>query len=182
VRNDPTHFGQMLVYNFPAQSSIYGPKLIQSRINQAPDFSQAKTLWGQSGSRLIEGNLLTIPLVNSLLYVQPIYLRSEQAQIPELKRVIVADQERVVMREDLASALAALTGGKVSAPEVSEIKAVANIGATVPPAAMTEAQRAQIRQALDHYQRGQDAIKRGDWGTYGQEMDQVRKTLEQLSK
>ncbi|HEY3378176.1 MAG TPA: UPF0182 family protein, partial [Armatimonadota bacterium] len=118
---------------------------------------------------------------STVLYVQPLYLQAEQSQIPELQRVILADQQHVVMRNTLDEALAALTGGSVAAAATPATPTPA--GGVSPPAAPATAQsRALARAALDHYRRAQDALKRNDWATYGKEMDAVRDNLEKLNK
>jgi hypothetical protein len=100
----------LLLYEFPKQSLIYGPRQIESRIDQDPNISQQFTLWSQAGSRVIRGDLLVIPIDDSLLYVEPIYLRAEQSELPQLKRVIVADDRFVVMEDSLEQALDAVFG------------------------------------------------------------------------
>lgn len=177
ARNDPDHLGELLVYNFSKQKQVYGPGQIQATIQQDTDISQAVTLWGTAGSRVWWGNLLVIPVDGSILYVQPLYLMAEQSQIPELKRVIVGDQQRVVMRSTLEEALAALTKG--SAPAVLAPSSQLPNQPT-PPANAT--QKTLARSALDHYKRAQDALHQSDWNTYGKEMEQVRHDLEALNQ
>ncbi len=111
ARMDGAHYGEMVVYRFPKQSLVYGPKQVANRINQDTDISRELTLWDQKGSQVIRGELLVIPIEESLIYVQPIFLRAEGGTIPELKRVVVAHGNRVVMSETLESGLALLFGG-----------------------------------------------------------------------
>jgi hypothetical protein len=118
ARNDGEHYGKLLVYRFPKQSLIFGPKQIVNRINQDTEISRQITLWDQRGSEVIRGELLVIPIEKSLLYVQPIYLRAEGGQIPELKRVVVAHQNQVVMAETLDAGLSLLFGGSAGRPSV----------------------------------------------------------------
>ena len=109
ARCDPPDYGKLIVYEFPKDKLVYGPFQIEARINQNTEISQQLTLWNQMGSRVIRGaNLLVIPIENSILYVSPLYLRAEHGHLPELKRVIAAYGEHVVMKETLAEALAAL--------------------------------------------------------------------------
>ena len=108
ARCDPPDYGKLIVYEFPKDKLVYGPFQIEARINQNTEISQQISLWNQMGSRVIRGNLLVVPIENSLLYVSPLYLRAETGQLPELKRVIAAYGDRVVMEETLAGALAAL--------------------------------------------------------------------------
>src|SRR5439155_254109 len=83
-------YGRLVVYNFPKQKNVYGPRLIDARIDQDPIISQQLSLWNQRGSTVIRGSLLAIPIEQSLIYVQPLYLAAEQGALPELRRVIVA--------------------------------------------------------------------------------------------
>ena len=108
ARCDPPDYGKLIVYEFPKDKLVYGPFQIEARINQNTEISQQISLWNQMGSRVIRGNLLVVPIENSLLYVSPLYLRAKTGQLPELKRVIAAYGDRVVMEETLAGALAAL--------------------------------------------------------------------------
>jgi len=178
ARNDPDHLGELLVFNFPKQRQIYGPGQVQATIQQNTDISQAVTLWGQAGSRVWWGNLLVIPVNGTILYAQPLYLIAEQSQIPELKRVIVGDQQRVVMRSTLEEALAALTSGTPAAPTPTPTTPTPS----GPPTALNASQQALQRSALDHFRRAQDAMHRGDWTTYGKEMEQVGRDLEKLNQ
>src|ERR1700693_1901832 len=108
ARCDLPEYGKLIVYEFPKEKLVYGPFQIEALINQNTEISQQISLWNQMGSRVIRGILLVVPIENSLLYVSPLYLRAETGQMPELKRVIVAYGERVVMEETLVEALAAL--------------------------------------------------------------------------
>src|SRR5262249_50782414 len=111
VRNDGDKYGKLVVYSFPRQSLVFGPAQIVNRMNQDTEVSQQITLWDQRGSEVIRGELLVIPIEESLIYVQPLYLRAQGGRIPELKRVIVAHESRVAMAETLEAGLAQLFGG-----------------------------------------------------------------------
>src|SRR5207237_5010594 len=108
ARCDPQDYGRLLVYTFPKDKLVYGPYQVEALINQNTEVSQQITLWNQSGSRVIRGNLLVVPIENSILYITPLYLRAQAGQLPELKRVIAIYGGRVVMKETLTAALAAL--------------------------------------------------------------------------
>src|SRR5438309_1967690 len=110
ARMDGSNYGKLVAYQFPKQSLVYGPKQIANRINQETEISQQITLWDQKGSSVIRGELLVIPIGESLIYVQPLYLRAEGGTIPELKRVVVAHENRVAMGETLEEGLSALFG------------------------------------------------------------------------
>jgi uncharacterized membrane protein (UPF0182 family) len=115
ARSDPPHYGKLVVYNFPKQKLIYGPRQIEARIDQDSFISQQLSLWNQRGSQVIRGNLLVIPIERSLVYVEPLYIAAEKGQLPELKRVIVGFGDRIAMEETLEGAMARVFGG--SAPQ-----------------------------------------------------------------
>jgi uncharacterized membrane protein (UPF0182 family) len=102
---DPESYGEIKVYKFPKERTIYGPMQIESRIDQDTTISQKLTLWGQMGSRVIRGNLMVIPIKDALVYVEPIYLQATQSKFPELKRVIFSYGDQVVMANTLDDAI-----------------------------------------------------------------------------
>ena len=119
ARCDGENYGKIRAYTFPRDRLIYGPKQIDARINQDSFISQQLTLWNQRGSEVIRGSMLVIPIEKSLLYVQPLFLAADKAGLPELKRVIVAFGDQVVMEENLELALQRLFGGKKAVPAVA---------------------------------------------------------------
>src|SRR5881396_2145967 len=173
ARNDGEHYGRLVLYRFPKQSLVYGPTQIVNRINQDTDISRQISLWDQRGSEVIRGNLLVIPIEESLIYVQPLYLRAEGGRIPEMKRVVVANQNRVVMEETLEAGLARLFGGQVE----SIAAAAAPTGAARPG----NGRAADLaRQAAELYQRAVEAQRSGDWARYGEELSRLGEVLRQL--
>ena len=124
ARNDGAEYGELTVYRLSRQRLVFGPRQIQNRINQNTEIARQISLWDQRGSQVIRGDLLVIPIEESLLYVQPLYLQAEGGRIPELKRVVVAYENQVVMGETLDAALAGIFGGGPSAapaaPVISE--------------------------------------------------------------
>ena len=174
ARCDPPEYGKLIVYEFPKEKLVYGPFQIEARINQNTEISQQLTLWNQMGSRIIRGaNLLVIPIENSILYVSPLYMRAEHGHLPELKRVIAAYGEHVVMRETLAEALSALFVEPGAAAAVSS--EAAEMPATSPSAS-------QAQQALDHYNQAVERLKSGDWKGFGTQFDAMRKLLEEMNR
>ncbi len=171
ARMDGEHYGQLVVYKFPKQSLVYGPKQIANRINQDTDISRQLTLWDQKGSQVIRGELLVIPIEESLIYVQPIYLRAEGGTIPELKRVVVAHENRVAMAETLDEGLNILFGGS----STRTVVAAADDAGAAPGA-----DPGMIGQAQQHYDRAIAAQRAGDWAAYGREIDQLGAILKQL--
>ena len=108
ARSDGDQYGKLLLYKFPKQKLVYGPKQIEALINQDPIISQQISLWNREGSRAIQGNLLIIPIEQSLLYVEPLYIEAEQNSLPTLARVIVVYENRIVMAENLEEAISAI--------------------------------------------------------------------------
>jgi uncharacterized membrane protein (UPF0182 family) len=173
ARCDPPDYGKLIVFEFPKDKLVYGPSQIEARINQNTEISQRISLWNQMGSRVIRGNLHVVPIENSILYVSPLYLRAKTGQLPELKRVIAASGDRVVMEETLTGALAALF--KDTSPD------------SHPPGAPTRPWSAGLvddraREALGHYDRAIERLKAGDWSGFGAELDALRPLLEELSQ
>ncbi|MBD2168195.1 UPF0182 family protein [Calothrix membranacea FACHB-236] len=116
ARSDGQNYGKLLLYVFPKERLIYGPEQIEARINQDPVISQQISLWNRQGSRAIQGNLLVIPIEESLLYVEPIYLEATQNSLPTLVRVVVAYENRIVMAQTLEQALQAIFQPQVTPP------------------------------------------------------------------
>jgi uncharacterized membrane protein (UPF0182 family) len=168
ARCDLPEYGKLLVYEFPKDKLVYGPFQIEARINQNTEISQQISLWNQMGSRVIRGNLLVVPIDNSLLYVTPLYLRAESGQLPELKRVIAAYGDRVVMEKTLPEALAALF--QHALPAVTAPAAAAAVGPIGSAA----------REALQHYDKAIERLKAGDWAGFGAELDALRPLLQQF--
>ena len=190
ARNDGENYGKLRVYRFPKQSLVYGPRQIMSRINQDTEISRELTLWDQRGSQVIRGELLVIPIEAALIYVQPIYLRAEGGRIPELKRVVVAYQNRVVMRETLEAGLATLFGGDVpraqdsvaAAPPDTTAAGVAAAAAAAVAAPAAPSNAGLIDEARRHYDRAIAAQRAGDWATYGREIQSLGEVLRRLRR
>ena len=116
ARSDGKNYGKRLLYQFPKRELVFGPEQIEALINQDPTISQQISLWNRQGSRVLQGNLLIIPIEESLLYVEPIYLEAENNSVPTLTRVVAVYQDRVVMQPTLEQALTKLIGSPKSAP------------------------------------------------------------------
>ena len=166
ARSNGTDYGKLLLYEFPKQKLIYGPRQIEARIDQEPKISQQFTLWSQAGSKVMRGDLLVIPIEQSLLYVEPVYLRAEQGELPELKRVIVAYDKAVVMENTLEQSLAAIFGGE----QVE--KAIPGTGASSTLA----------KSAWETYQKAQAAMRQGNWTEYGRYQKELEGILQQLNQ
>jgi uncharacterized protein len=186
AESDPPNYGKAVSFEFPSSLSVYGPAQVEAAINQDPTISSQRTLWGQQGSNVIFGNLLTVPIGNSLLYVQPLYLQASQTQLPQIQRIVVfyrspsatpdlpsGQQQNVVMAATLNEALAAIFGGAGTQP---------GTGTTPPPSTgTTSAAVAQlIAQASAKYAEAQAALRAGDLATFAQDIQQLGQILTQL--
>jgi hypothetical protein len=204
-RSDLPNYGNLLVYKLPKEKLVYGPMQIEARIDQHTDISRELSLWGQGGSRVIRGNLLAIPISDSFIYVEPIYLeaiqearetpapgasqpgglrksqrtqapgpsqpdKSRTAALPELKRVIVAYGNRLLMEETLDRALHLVLGGETVAREM--------VSAYKPG---THGISESGKLALEHYNRAKEYLRQGDWAGYGKELQHLEKILQGMS-
>lgn len=177
ARCDGDYYGTALLYEFPKSELIYGPQQIEARIDQNPLISGQLTLWSQEGSKVIRGDLVVIPIANSLLYIEPIYLRAEQAELPELQRVIVAYDEKIVMAETLDLAFAEVFGAGEPTPEAPETQPTANSQ----PRQETTPTDSLAQQALTLYEQAQAAQQAGDWAEYGRLIADLETVLLQLN-
>ena len=186
AQSDPPDYGKAVSFEFPSSLSVYGPAQVEAAINQDPVISSQRTLWGQEGSTVIFGNLLTVPIGNSLLYVQPLYLQSKQTELPQIQRIIVfyrspsatpdlptGQQQNVVMASTLGDALALIFGGAGTQP---------GTGTTPPPSTGTEnpAVAQLIAQANAKYADAQAALRAGDLATFAQDIEDLGNILTQL--
>jgi hypothetical protein len=185
ARSDGANYGKLAVFQFPKQTVIFGPRQVAARISQDQAISPQITLWNQQGSEVIQGTLLVIPIEESLIYIRPLYLKAAGGHIPELKRVIVAYQNNIVMEETLPAALERIFpgGGARSQPTVPAA-AGQPAPATVPgegPQPSTDV-RSLAEQARTHYQRALQAQRDGNWALYGEEIKKLGEVLERMRK
>jgi len=177
ARSDGPNYGKILVYEFPKQQTVFGPMQVEARIDQDSAISQQLTLWDQRGSRTYRGNLLVLPMNNSLLYVEPLYLQSEQSKLPELRRVIVVYQDRLVMEETFDAALKKVFGIDYEGSPNTEPGAA-------PPASGTIGSGSTVnelaRQANSLYLEAQKLLQSGDWAGYGDRMNKLAQVLKDL--
>lgn len=160
ARSDGTNYGKLVLYEFPKQELIYGPFQIDARIDQDPEIAEQITLWSQRGSRVIRGDMLVIPIDGSLLYVEPLYLRAAQGELPELTRIIVAHDKKIAMAATLEESLAQVFG---LPPETLNLPASTDSG--------------QQQSALEIYQKAQQALQQGNWEAYGRYQQQLQEIL-----
>ena len=179
ARCDEPNYGKLLVFDFPKQMLVYGPQQIGSRINQDPDISKQITLWNQGGSRVIWGSLLVIPVEQSLLYVQPLYIAAENGGVPELKRVLVSYANNIAMEETLQRSLDVIFGvarqnQEPSAPSSTQ-------PGTAPIASDKQGTIKQLISDANHeFEKAQDELAKKNWAGYGAAMNEVQRLLKEL--
>lgn len=180
ARSDPPHYGTLQVFKFPKDSLTFGPLQVEARIDQDPLISQQITLWSQRGSRVNRGNLLVIPVADSILYVEPLFLQAENSSLPELRRVIVAYADRVAMGANLDEALRQLFGEAEAAARPPDGRPAARTPAA-PGAPALEGTVAELVEAANQaFQRATAAQRAGDWAGYGQALADLQRLLERL--
>jgi uncharacterized membrane protein (UPF0182 family) len=172
-RCDAPHYGEVIVYVFPKQKLVYGPRQIEARIDQDAEISKQLSLWNQRGSQVIRGNLLAIPIEKSILYVEPLYLAAEKSQLPELKRVIVASGNALAMEENLELSLQRIFGG-------APIRERAVKSAVERPPEREGPTRQLAAEALAHYRKAQEYLRQGNWAGYGEELRKMEEGLKAL--
>lgn len=169
AKNDQPEYGDLVVYKFPKEKLIFGPMQIEARIDQDSEISQQLTLWGQKGSTVIRGNLLVIPIEESIIYVEPLYLRAETGEIPELKRVIVSDGSDVMIGNNLEDALEKLFVRSFGDREIvvaGEEKTLKDL----------------IQEAAGYFENAQKFASEGNWSKYGEELQKLEQTLKLLEE
>ncbi|HEY1407454.1 MAG TPA: UPF0182 family protein, partial [Promineifilum sp.] len=183
ARMDPGHYGELRVYELPKQELIFGPIQVEGRIDQEPVISQQFSLWNQQGSSVIRGNLLVLPINQSFLYIEPVYLISETSALPELKRIVTASNSAVAMDVSLSSSLLALSRGVVSSTLPAELQPPAN--GQVPETPTITADPGSVEElvaaANAHLAAAEEAQRQGDWSLYGRELEALRATLDLLA-
>jgi len=183
ARCDGDNYGKLLVYTFPKQKLIFGPMQIEARIDQDDYISQWITLRNQQGSTVIRGDLLVIPIKDSILYVEPIYLEAVQTQLPELKQVIVSFGKKLTMKPDLRDALYDVFG--LQPAKVAKWPDASGPGsqpaAQIPVQAGAAGAQELVEQARSHFAAAQKKVQSGDWAGYGAEQEKLRKVLDRLA-
>lgn len=177
ARNDGEHYGELILYQFPKDRITYGPMQIESQIDQHPEISKEFSLWNSSGSTYIRGNMFVIPIEESIVYVEPVYLEaSNTGSLPEVKRVIVAYGDRIAYEETLGEALDALFGigtGPSSKPDDNEEPGDENRD--------DFSLNNLIRLANQAYENAIIAQQNGDWASYGRYLKELERYLKLLS-
>jgi uncharacterized membrane protein (UPF0182 family) len=199
-RSDGEQYGKLLTFRFPTETLVFGPSQVESRIDQDERISAQISLWNQSGSQVIRGNLLMIPIGEGNLFVEPIYLQATAAQLPELKRVVVVNGNEIAMEPTLARALEVVLGQAPPSTPVADADGdgdtpsapTATPGAdetpqptSTPPATappLSDDVATLIQQANDAFERAQAALQAGDFATYGEEIAEVQRIVQRLGE
>ena len=184
ARSDGANYGTLAVFQFPKQTVIFGPRQVAARISQDQAISPQITLWNQQGSEVIQGTLLVIPIEESLIYIRPLYLKAAGGQIPELKRVIVAYQNNIVMEDNLNAALERIFPGGGARPQTAADVAPSKPGdpAVERPQPVAPEVGTLAEQARTHYQRAMQAQREGNWALYGEEIKKLGEVLEKIRR
>ncbi|MCI8631030.1 MAG: COG1615 family transporter [Firmicutes bacterium] len=176
ARNDGEHYGELVLYQLPKSKITYGPMQIEAQIDQNTEISKEFSLWNSSGSTYTRGNMFVIPIEDSLIYVEPVYIEASNSAIPEVKRVIVAYNDKIAYEPTLAEALASLFGksdNQQQGPGVTP-------GTTDEPHELTQAEL--INLANEAFDNAQAAMQNGNWAKYGEYLTQLETYLNMLAQ
>lgn len=176
---DYDRYGDLFVYKFPPGKLVDGPQQIEARINADAQISQYFSLWNQQGSRVIRGSLLILPISNSLLYIEPVYLQAEQTPLPEIKGVIASAGKRVVMGSDLWDAVSRLFRTRI---ESDSEKTVANLRLTPPPSSQVDGKERLVNELLSYLGEAKRAREQGDWLKFGEALNKAFNRAEELQR
>ena len=172
VNCDKEGYGDMILYTFPKGENIYGVMQMENKIDNDPEISREMTLWGQGGSTVIRGNMLTIPVKNSLIYIEPVYISSgTQSSLPELKRIIVAYNNEIVMEETLEKALSKLFDYNMDNVLIPDDKVEENI---------ENEETGNTKILVELYDKLKNSMQNGDWKTFGSAFDELEKEIEKI--
>lgn len=162
---DMPDYGELKLYTLPKEKLSYGPLQIEARINQDPEISKQLTLWSQKGSNVIRGNMMAIPIEESILFIEPLYLKAERSEMPELKQVILSFDDKIIMESDLAAALESLFYNRHYRDE------------TPVSGTMAERIKGLADKAYGHYTRAEQFMRAGNWKDYGEELNRLKDVL-----
>ena len=181
ARNDGENYGQLVLYQFPKSRTIYGPEQIEAQIDQNTEISKEFSLWSSAGTKYRRGIMFIIPINTSILYVEPVYLEATNSSIPEVKRIIVAYNDKIAYEETLADCLISLFGTKAqNGVSGSETTTPSQSGGEDSAANMSARQLAELVQ--EYFTKAQNAQKNGDWAKYGEYLDKMEEYLNELTK
>ncbi len=171
VKCDPPSYGEMTLYALPKEKLSYGPMQIEARIDQEPEISKQLTLWSQKGSSVIRGNMLIIPIEESLLFIEPLYLKAETSEMPELKRVIVSFKDKIVMEENLETAIEKIFLHDDYGEDIKD-SFIKDSAVSVDTRLKQYAGKAYM-----HFMKAEEYQRNGNWQAYGEELNKLRELL-----
>ena len=175
ARNDGDAYGELVLYQFPKSRTIYGPEQIEAQIDQNTEISKEFSLWKSSGTSYRRGNMFVVPINSSILYVEPVYLEATNSSIPEVKRIIVAYNDKIAYEETLAECLVTLFGDEAE-----------NGVDTTEPSGEAGDDKLTTRElaalAAAAYENAQKAMQQGDWAKYGKYLNELEGYLNELTK
>ncbi|MBQ2449559.1 MAG: UPF0182 family protein [Peptococcaceae bacterium] len=181
ARNDDEHYGELVLFKFPKQSTVYGPMQVEARISNDSEISQNLNLWDQQGSSVIRSNLLVIPIKESLLYIEPIYLTmNNENSLPEVVRIVVSYKDQIVMEKTLDDALSKLFGTDFRTEGVTE--STPDEGNDTPSSSTVMGYDEVVEQIKAAYQNAKTSAQNGNWADYGHYLEQLEKAISQLDK
>lgn len=176
ARNDGDAYGSLVLYQFPKSRTIYGPEQIEAQIDQNTEISKEFSLWKSSGTSYRRGNMFVIPINTSVLYVEPVYLEATNSSIPEVKRIIVAYDDKIAYEETLAECLVSLFGDEAE----KGVETTEPSGGEADKDKLTTKELAALAAAA--YENAQKAMQAGDWTKYGKYLDEMEGYLNELTK
>lgn len=178
ARNDGENYGELILYQMPKSQTVYGPMQIEAQIDQNTEISKEFSLWNSSGSKYSRGNMFVVPIEDSLLYIEPVYLEATNSSIPEVKRVIVVYGDNIAYEATLAEALNSMFGEGSAYERADSSNTDTTAGGNGDELSQTEI----IQRAQDAFDNAQNAQKNGDWAKYGEYLNELDKYLNMLSK
>jgi len=178
AKSDPPNYGELVTYQLPKEKLIYGPNQIESRIDQDTEISRQLSLWDQRGSKVIRGNLIVVPIEESFLYVEPIYLIAQQIQIPQMQRVIVSYGNRVAMKKTLRQSLNTVMGQQVVQTRQQAVAAVQKAAKQAQAAAPQQVEELQRAQEL--VQEARKALESGNFADFGSRFEELEQVLDEV--
>ncbi len=187
ARNDGEHYGELVLYQFPKNKTVYGPEQIEAQIDQNTEISKEFSLWNSAGTKYSRGNMFVIPVNSSILYVEPVYLEATNSSIPEVKRIIVAYGDRIAYEETLEECLVSLFGEEAAAAIDTSDESVVQEPSTGDDSSQTGqtttnlSQSELIQNAVTAYDNAQAAVQSGDWAGYGRYMEELEQILNELA-
>jgi uncharacterized membrane protein (UPF0182 family) len=180
ANSDPQNYGDRTVYLFPKERVVLGPQQVSAQIEQDSVISPQLSLWRQGGSQVLLGNMLVLPIKNSIVYIQPLYLQAQQTAIPELTRVIVVYSDKVEMEKTLQDALLKVFGAQTGAAGgATGSTSGGSTTATGTPLPASAAGDAALAEQL--YAQAIAAQRAGDWTTYGSKVQELGAVLKRLA-